>query len=75
MQRYVDQISHGRIAKCALDGLSRVIQTAMQRAEIDAVQTEWTFVKTPNRVDCVEHAEHRDFMAGKASVNPPRMPR
>lgn len=62
MERHIDQVSHCRIAKGAFDGLRRVIQAAVQGTEIDSVQSQWAFMKSPNRIDGVEDFKHRDFV-------------
>ena len=59
MSRNADQVSDRRVPEGLLNGLGSVVQAAMQRAEVDTVQPERTFVKAAHWVENVDDFQHR----------------
>lgn len=64
MFRHADEVGDRGIAECGLDRLSGIVEFAMERAEMDTVQSERAFMKATNRFHRVDDSQHRQFVCG-----------
>jgi hypothetical protein len=60
--RVVEHVNYGRLAESLLTRFGCVIQFAMTWAEIDSMQSQWTFLKSPNGLDSVNDLQYGEFI-------------
>lgn len=59
MLRDIDQVGDRGISKGLFDGFRRIVKAAVQRAEVDAMQSQRALVETPDGVDRRHHFQNR----------------